>query len=111
MAYKVKGDNIMTVVETLNNKLSLGGKVDSPFYFTGSDNMVILRSTTWGGAAYPMFISFDLTDNSVSQAINQVKSAFDYAIRSDLIHSTKPFYQEFEKAIIDILTDLKISLK
>lgn len=101
----------MTVVETLNDKLSLGGKVDSPFYFTGNDNMVILRSNTLGGAAYPLFISFDLTNDSISQAIDQVESSFDYAIKSDLIHSTKPFYQEFEKAIVKILVGLKTSLK
>lgn len=101
----------MTVVETLNDKLSLGGKVDSPFYFTGNDNMVILRSNTLGGAAYPLFISFDLTDHSISQAIDQVRDAFDLAIKSDLIHSTKPFYQEFKQAIIKVLIDLKASLK
>ena len=101
----------MTVVETLNDKLSLGGKVDSPFYFTGNDSTVILKSTTWGGTAYPMFISFDLTDHSISQAIDQVRDAFDLAIKYDLIHSTKPFYQRSEQAIIKVLTDLKMSLK
>lgn len=97
----------MTVVETLNDKLSLGGKVDSPFYFTGNDNMVILRSNTLGGAAYPLFISFDLTNDSISQAIDQVESSFDYAIKSDLIRSSKPFYQEFKQAIIKVLVSLK----
>ena len=101
----------MTVVETLNNKLTLGGKVDSPFYFTGDDNLVILKSNTWGGSAYPLFISFDLNDRGISQAIDQVKSAFDSAIKSDLIHSTGSFYQEFKQAIIEILIDLKTSLK
>ena len=101
----------MTVIETLNNKLTLGGKVDSPFYFTGDDNLVILKANTWGGAAYPLFISFDLTKHSVSQAIDQVKSSFDYAIKSDLIHSSRSFYEEFEKVIIKVLTDLKMSLK
>ena len=101
----------MTVIETLNDKLTLGGKVDSPFYFTGDDNLVILKANTWGGSAYPLFISFDLTDNSVSQAIDQVESSFDYAIKSDLIQSSKPFYQEFKQAIIKVLTDLKMNLK
>ena len=101
----------MTVVETLNNKLTLGGKVDSPFYFTGDDNLVILKSNTWGGSAYPLFISFDLNDHSINRAVDQVKSAFDSAIKSDLIHSTGSFYQEFKQAIIEILIDLKTSLK
>ena len=101
----------MTVVETLNNKLTLGGKVDSPFYFTGDDNLVILKANTLGASAYPMFISFDLTGRSINRAVDQVKSAFDSAIKSDLIHSTGSFYQEFKQAIIEILIDLKTSLK
>ena len=101
----------MTVVETLNDKLTLGGKVDSPFYFTGDDNLVILKANTWGGSAYPMFISFDLTNHSINQAVDQVKFVFDSAIKSDLIHSTGSFYQEFKQAIIEILIDLKTSLK
>ena len=101
----------MTVVETLNNKLTLGGKVNSPFYFTGAGRMVILKSNTWGMAAYPLFISFDLTGHSINRAVDQVESAFDSAIKSDLIHSTGSFYQEFKQAIIDVLVDLKMSLK
>ena len=101
----------MTVIETLNNKLTLGGKVDSPFYFTGTGRMVILRSSTWGMAVYPLVISFDLNDHSISRAIDQVKSAFDSAIKSDLVHSTGSFYQEFKQAIVQILIDLKTSLK
>ena len=60
----------MTVVDTLNNKLTLGGKVDSPFYFTGDDNLVILKANTLGGSAYPMFISFDLTGLVLAHLIN-----------------------------------------
>lgn len=101
----------MTVVETLNNKLTLGGKVDSPFYFTkGSFSDIEVHSNTMAGAAYPMFISFDLNNSSINKAIDQVRDAFDSAIKSDLIHSTKPFYQEFEKAIIEVLIDLKTSM-
>lgn len=101
----------MTVVETLNDKLTLGGKVDSPFYFTGDDNLVILKSNTWGMAVYPLFISFDLNDRGISQAIDQVKSAFDSAIKSDLVPATGSFYREFKQAIIKVLIDLKTSLK
>ena len=101
----------MTIVETLNNKLTLGGKVDSPFYFSkGAFSDIEIHSNTMAGAAYPMFISFDLNNPSINKAIDQVRDAFDSAIRSDLIHSTKPFYQEFEKAIVQILIDLKTSL-
>ena len=101
----------MTVVETLNDKLTLGGKVNSPFYFTGDDNMVILKANTWGGSAYPMFISFDLTNHSINRAVDQVKFVFDSAIKSDLIRSDRSFYREFKQAIIDVLVDLKIDLK
>lgn len=101
----------MTVVETLNNKLTLGGKVDSPFYFSkGAFSDIEINSNTMAGAAYPMSVSFDLNSPSINQAIDQVRDAFDSAIRSDLIHSTKPFYQEFEKAIIEVLIDLKTSM-
>ena len=101
----------MTVVETLNNKLTLGGKVDSPFYFTGDDNLVILKANTLGGSAYPMFISFDLTGRSINRAVDQVKFVFDSAIKSDLIRSDRSFYREFKQAIIDVLIDLNIDLK
>lgn len=95
----------MTTIESLNNKLTHGGVINSPFYFEkGTLHDIELSSDTMAGAAYPMAVSFNLSAKSINQAIKLLHARFDFARSRD---TDNDFYDIFEAKLIKLLSGLK----
>lgn len=95
----------MKIIESLNNKLTQDGATISPFYFKeGSSHNIELISNTFAGAAYPMFISFDLNTKSINRAIDLLHERLDYARSVD---PDDDFYGIFEADTVKLLSELE----